>query len=131
MAEDKCLQCNQITNETFNRVIRDSCGHYKCRSCLLKEDVRCFACDENTKNFAINAEKSVIISNIENKRLVVIEQGNISESNRIIDSRKEDQNCSVIVNHSIQTTKENVKKSSKRKKALPSHILLESGKLLL
>lgn len=132
MAEERCLQCDQITNETFNRVIRDSCGHYKCRSCLLKEDIQCLACDHIAKDFLINSEKSVIISTIENKRSGVKEQVNTSERNVVIDCSKKDQNCSVIVSHSVPATKRNViKKSSRKKKALPSHILLESGKLLL
>lgn len=44
MENQICLQCKKITNTTDNRIVRDSCGHSKCRTCLVNEIDGCLIC---------------------------------------------------------------------------------------
>ncbi|KAL0119968.1 hypothetical protein PUN28_007974 [Cardiocondyla obscurior] len=41
---EKCPNCGQITNTSFSRLVKDSCGHTKCRLCLLHEEHGCKIC---------------------------------------------------------------------------------------
>ncbi|XP_077292944.1 uncharacterized protein LOC143915980 [Arctopsyche grandis] len=46
MDENVCQQCQRVCKNTYDRIVRDSCGHYKCRLCLLQEANQCLACSE-------------------------------------------------------------------------------------
>ncbi|CAH1966397.1 unnamed protein product [Acanthoscelides obtectus] len=57
MHENICLQCKKVPQGPLNRLVQDSCGHKKCRTCLLNDDVRCSQCEEDSfcgKNFKSN-----------------------------------------------------------------------------
>nr|CAH7715262.1 unnamed protein product [Callosobruchus chinensis] len=57
MHENICLQCKKVPQGPVNRLVQDSCGHKKCRTCLLNDDVRCTQCEEDSfrsKNFKTN-----------------------------------------------------------------------------
>ncbi|XP_011866828.1 PREDICTED: zinc finger protein 599-like [Vollenhovia emeryi] len=41
---EKCPNCGQLTNTSFSRLVKDSCGHAKCRMCLLYEEHGCKVC---------------------------------------------------------------------------------------
>ncbi|XP_050461374.1 zinc finger protein 888-like isoform X1 [Cataglyphis hispanica] len=41
---EECPNCGQLTNASFSRLIKDSCGHTKCRMCLLYEEHGCKIC---------------------------------------------------------------------------------------
>ncbi|XP_012527020.2 zinc finger protein 83 [Monomorium pharaonis] len=41
---EKCPNCGQLANESFSRLVKDSCGHTKCRMCLLYEEHGCKIC---------------------------------------------------------------------------------------
>ncbi|RLU20987.1 hypothetical protein DMN91_007603 [Ooceraea biroi] len=40
----ECPNCKQFTNASFSRLVKDSCGHTKCRMCLLYEEHGCKIC---------------------------------------------------------------------------------------
>ncbi|XP_043494085.1 zinc finger protein 1 homolog isoform X2 [Polistes fuscatus] len=40
----ECPNCGQITNASDSRLVTDSCGHTKCRMCLLNEEQGCKSC---------------------------------------------------------------------------------------
>ncbi|XP_078042561.1 uncharacterized protein LOC144472957 [Augochlora pura] len=42
---EECPSCNQITNTSCSRLIKDTCGHSKCRMCLIYEEQGCKACN--------------------------------------------------------------------------------------
>ncbi|KAF7284326.1 hypothetical protein GWI33_022309 [Rhynchophorus ferrugineus] len=43
-SENVCLQCQQASTKPANRLVQDSCGHKKCRSCLLNDVDKCKQC---------------------------------------------------------------------------------------
>ncbi|XP_060523969.1 zinc finger and BTB domain-containing protein 49-like [Cylas formicarius] len=44
MLENSCPQCKNLLHKPSNRLVQDSCGHKKCRSCLLEDEERCKQC---------------------------------------------------------------------------------------
>ncbi|KAG5875965.1 hypothetical protein JTB14_034386 [Gonioctena quinquepunctata] len=44
MQESVCSQCNKSPRGHANRIVRDSCGHEKCRVCLLEDEDHCKLC---------------------------------------------------------------------------------------
>ncbi|XP_043679356.1 zinc finger protein 761-like isoform X1 [Vespula pensylvanica] len=67
---EECPNCRQITNTSDSRLVKDSCGHTKCRMCLLYEEQGCKTCRdlpqtggnfvELTNDNHVNTESSVI-----------------------------------------------------------------------
>lgn len=45
----ECPNCGKLTNSTQTRLVKDSCGHTKCRMCLLHEEYGCKSCDNEKK----------------------------------------------------------------------------------
>lgn len=41
-----CPNCGQLTNASCSRLIEDTCGHKKCRICLLYEEQGCKICEK-------------------------------------------------------------------------------------
>lgn len=41
---EECPNCRQLTNASYSRLVKDTCGHAKCRMCLLYEEHGCKAC---------------------------------------------------------------------------------------
>ncbi|KYN08716.1 Zinc finger protein 12 [Cyphomyrmex costatus] len=41
---ETCPNCGQPTNTSFSRLVKDTCGHTKCRMCLLYEEHGCKIC---------------------------------------------------------------------------------------
>ncbi|XP_029176877.1 zinc finger protein 816-like [Nylanderia fulva] len=41
---EECPNCGQLTNASASRLVKDSCGHSKCRMCLLYEEHGCKIC---------------------------------------------------------------------------------------
>ncbi|XP_024867911.1 zinc finger protein 260-like isoform X3 [Temnothorax curvispinosus] len=46
---EKCPNCGQHTNTSFSRLVKDSCGHAKCRMCLLYEEHGCKICQKEPR----------------------------------------------------------------------------------
>ncbi|XP_015596142.1 zinc finger protein 394 [Cephus cinctus] len=44
MMGEECPNCRQLTNASFSRLVKDTCGHTKCRMCLVYEEQGCKAC---------------------------------------------------------------------------------------
>ncbi|KAJ8933735.1 hypothetical protein NQ314_013828 [Rhamnusium bicolor] len=56
MQENLCLQCRKVSAGPSNRLVQDSCGHKKCRVCLLEDEDTCKQCENDyiSKNGEIN-----------------------------------------------------------------------------
>lgn len=39
-----CPQCKNVLDSSASRLVQDSCGHKKCRMCLLEDETRCLLC---------------------------------------------------------------------------------------
>ncbi|CAL7940240.1 unnamed protein product [Xylocopa violacea] len=52
MMNKECPSCRQITNTARSRLVKDSCGHIKCRMCLMYEEQGCKICidEHNIQN---------------------------------------------------------------------------------
>lgn len=53
----ECPNCGQLANASYLRLVKDSCGHTKCRMCLLYEEYGCRICQaehcaEDTPNYS-------------------------------------------------------------------------------
>ncbi|KAJ8977707.1 hypothetical protein NQ317_005440 [Molorchus minor] len=46
MQENLCLQCKNVSAGPSNRLVQDSCGHKKCRVCLLEDEEKCKQCED-------------------------------------------------------------------------------------
>lgn len=61
---EKCPQCQSVLKEPLNRLIQDSCGHKKCRECILRDEVSCLSCHSNAQSVIKFDNSSGLISNI-------------------------------------------------------------------
>ncbi|XP_020300113.1 zinc finger protein 391-like [Pseudomyrmex gracilis] len=43
---EQCPNCRQLANSSFSRLVKDSCGHTKCRMCLVYEEHGCKICQD-------------------------------------------------------------------------------------
>lgn len=52
MRENICLQCKKTCYGPITRLVQDTCGHKKCRTCLLADEEQCSQCDaeKSTRN---------------------------------------------------------------------------------
>ena len=46
MVSRACPGCGQVSSSATDRLVVDSCGHVKCRKCLLVEDSQCGQCHD-------------------------------------------------------------------------------------
>lgn len=53
MDTKKCPQCCGPVNKGDKRLVLDTCGHYKCRKCLLDDDTSCRACVQQTEQSTV------------------------------------------------------------------------------
>ena len=44
MMNKECPSCRQIINTSRTRLVKDNCGHIKCRMCLIYEEQGCKIC---------------------------------------------------------------------------------------
>lgn len=51
-----CPNCGKFTNSSSSRMIEDSCGHIKCRMCLLYEEQGCKSCELGQKQSSTGTE---------------------------------------------------------------------------
>ncbi|XP_072380009.1 uncharacterized protein [Diabrotica undecimpunctata] len=59
MHENICLQCNKPPSGPSNRLVRDSCGHEKCRFCLLEDESHCKQCLDGTSSISQSGGQSL------------------------------------------------------------------------
>lgn len=57
MQENLCLQCKKVSAGPTNRLVQDSCGHKKCRVCLLEDEEKCRQCEASSSG--TNGEVSI------------------------------------------------------------------------
>lgn len=49
MERDKCPNCREYINASTSRLVRDACGHSKCRMCLVYEEEGCKTCQNEPR----------------------------------------------------------------------------------
>lgn len=49
MREQICLQCEKTCLDPVNRLVQDTCGHKKCRTCLLEDEQQCTQCEAESE----------------------------------------------------------------------------------
>ena len=61
-----CPQCNQKLVGSQSRLVQDSCGHKKCRLCLVKDEDKCLQClwDQQSNIICKAAPTGVITYNV-------------------------------------------------------------------
>lgn len=75
MRENICLQCKKLPSGPSNRLVQDSCGHKKCRTCLLEDEEQCKQCDVETENSENGIENgSVDTDDVEGSDIVEYER---------------------------------------------------------
>lgn len=65
-----CPQCKNVLNSSASRLVQDTCGHKKCRMCLLEDETRCLLCiaEQNIQN---PSKSSVSAADIDNHTAVI------------------------------------------------------------
>lgn len=63
---EACPQCNNSSNFPASRLVQDSCGHKKCRICLLQDESECKMCIQNKE------AKEISVAKYENNHTAVI-----------------------------------------------------------
>ena len=48
LSKEYCPQCGRESDSSRVRLVQDSCGHKKCRECLLSEETGCLSCSNST-----------------------------------------------------------------------------------
>lgn len=86
MNKTSCPQCDKPLVNTTCRLVQDSCGHKKCRICLLQDEEGCHQC------LYRNAQKTTVIK-YENGQAPVITSATLNGSENL--------NCSDIINNLV------------------------------
>lgn len=60
MMNEGCPNCGQLTNASCSRLIEDTCGHKKCRICLLYEEQGCKTCEKERLIPAIIGKETLL-----------------------------------------------------------------------
>lgn len=136
MSEIHCPQCEKVLVNSTCRLVQDTCGHRKCRLCLLQDEDSCrqckekqaLQCDSGAKTNGVikyeNSYTGVITSNIKSQKQPVQELNHVSLSTPVI-------NCQAKVNsealNSDKVYKSDVKSSSVKKRnyqtiIIPNHV---------
>lgn len=72
---EECPQCGNKLENPATRLVQDSCGHNKCRACLLEDEVKCKQCIETDLNSikpsVINCHTPVITFQSQDQKLNV------------------------------------------------------------
>ncbi|XP_012347445.1 zinc finger protein 510-like [Apis florea] len=68
MMNKVCPNCRQIINTSRSRLVKDSCGHIKCRMCLIYEEQGCKICinEHSIENYEKKILNNVSISDKSN-----------------------------------------------------------------
>ncbi|XP_017791991.1 PREDICTED: zinc finger protein 184-like [Habropoda laboriosa] len=66
---EECPSCRQIINTSCSRLVKDSCGHIKCRMCLVYEEHGCKICNnehciQNIGNYECSPSTKDELNNI-------------------------------------------------------------------
>lgn len=68
---EKCPSCRRMINTSCSRLVKDNCGHTKCRMCLLYEEQGCRVCNnvqciENIGNYDYPPSRKEILNETNN-----------------------------------------------------------------
>lgn len=82
-----CPQCMKEVNESTNRLIQDTCGHKKCRICLLQDETSCKICDDR-----YSTESRVLIKKTEKSNTNDQKIQSKNELTQVCNNNKNNQN---------------------------------------
>lgn len=114
--ETKCPQCNNVLNSPSARLVQDSCGHKKCRMCLVQDESDCKMClQQDHKNRYKDNHTAVIICNKTNStRLTSSEQ--IKDTVTKVESLQiEPSNCNTLLDCDKEETIKKIKTPQKKR----------------
>lgn len=132
MSEMHCPQCEKVLVNSTCRLVQDTCGHRKCRLCLLQDEDSCRQCkekqtpqcDSNVKTNGVikfeNSYTGVITSNIKNQKQPVQELNHVNLSVPVIDCVTRE--SSEALNNDKVHKSDNVKKRNYQTILIPNHV---------
>lgn len=134
MQESLCLQCKKVSAGPTNRLVQDSCGHKKCRVCLLEDEEKCRQCEAASAD--TNGEVSVKETNeitggengdaeikefvINNHTAVIKLNGNVSKISKVSNKEEGKVNNEESRETSMETTPANQQTATIEKKKTQS-----------
>ncbi|RZC40966.1 zinc finger protein 708-like [Asbolus verrucosus] len=122
-----CPQCKKASNGASNRLVRDSCGHQKCRMCLLFDEEKCQQCKSDD-----DEQKSSVIK-FENHTGVITCNGTAKKSdiypvipNGIVETNTEEDKKPLGRKTKSKSVKSKSLKTSQNKRTItiPSHVIV-------
>ncbi|KAL1491942.1 hypothetical protein ABEB36_012459 [Hypothenemus hampei] len=81
---EACPQCHNLSSKPSNRLVQDTCGHTKCRSCLLADDDYCQQCVSSLESNQVDVNGSndhVTSTEVTDNHTAVICNGNTQQVN--------------------------------------------------
>ena len=88
----RCPSCGNVSRSSWDRMVVDTCGHVKCRRCLLEEDSQCGQCTQ----VSMVVEPSLGSARVEEHIPKI-------NSHVLVSTFANSQRCSVIVPRSVFT----------------------------
>lgn len=145
MSDNRCPQCESSLTQPTCRLVQDSCGHKKCRLCLLQEADGCRQCNQENADEGLLTPDHIQIENIKavdtvirfenskNIRPVVNGNGGVEKDSEICDINVEEgekvaqlrrNGARMKDNEVVKTERKTdvVKKRSYQALVIPSHI---------
>lgn len=150
--EIKCPQCNNFLASPSVRLVQDSCGHKKCRMCLLQDELLCRMCTSNNKEstetvikyennhtgvITCNKAKTSAIEKCEEgcSKNSVVQKNSLKKNGSKILNRKRSYKSVILPNHvSVISTSPSIykcnicNKSFKTKSHITYHSYCDGGK---
>lgn len=124
--ENHCPQCNKVLISSMCRLVQDTCGHRKCRLCLLQDEDACQQCNEKGNTQQLIKESVIKYENTSaNKRAADLSklQDNTEQfptENKFIQPK--DSEISTAVKSSGYKNTEKTKKRNYKTLIVPPHI---------
>lgn len=130
-SETFCLQCQQASRKPANRLVQDSCGHKKCRSCLLTDVDKCKQClglvsfaemVTATENSCKNTNYHTAVIQCNGKAKLNCDKG-LEEPN---DKQENDNNIEQDRNVAENVQKSDKKVGKRKTIPIPTHVIVKT-----
>lgn len=106
MFENVCQQCQKVPNVPYNRIIQDSCGHKKCRTCLLEDSELCKQCSASIGQVKDNDQTELSERNSNASELSSSQGGVIQVNGNVTGYNKPDVNSVNGETHEVSENSE-------------------------
>lgn len=123
MDETRCPQCEKPVSNSTCRLVQDTCGHKKCRICLLKDEESCYQCKpkENVQTSVItkNREAVTTVAHADSSKILCDDEALIKTA---VDSSSSGRKGASDIVKTVKKTDVNAKKRNYQTIVIPSHI---------